>query len=201
MTHPGCFVALESLDGVGKTTLVHSLAKALHAVAMATPGPLLRPFMDSLLELVGDNQTARAALYASTVLREGSVARAQAAQGRWVVMDRYWLSTLAYARARGLTDDLSRLEASVCPPDVTLVLTLEENERVRRLRERSTFTSADAETLDPRFRDMVMQEMLDPRRAERFGVITLDVTGLDPAQVTAAAVQLLFEWRQLKSAA
>lgn len=201
MTHPGCFVALESLDGIGKTTLLHSLAKALQAVEMATPGPQLRHSMDSLLELVGDNQAARAALYASTVLREGRVARDHAAQGRWVVMDRYWLSTLAYARARGLTDDLSRLEASVCPPDVTVVLTLEEAERVRRLRERSTFTSADAETLNPRFRDMVMQEMLDPRHAERFGVITLDVTGLDPAQVTAAAVQLLFERRQLKSAA
>lgn len=189
----GYFVAIESLDGVGKSTLVTNLERTLGAVLMTTPGPLLRPFMDKLLDPILGDQLARGILYASTVLREGQLARASAAAGKLVVMDRYWISTISYARARGLATDLSDLESTVPRPDLTLVLTLDEDERVRRLDGRGNATAADLETLDSTFRTTVLTEMLLPHRVQAFNVVTVNVTGLSPAQLTAKVAALIVE--------
>jgi dTMP kinase len=197
----GFFVAIESLDGVGKSTLVTNLESALGAVSMATPGPLLRPHMDRLLAPILRDQLARAILYASTVVREGEFARASAAAGRLVVMDRYWLSTIAYARARGLTSDLSELEATIPRPDLTLLLTLDENERKRRLIDRGNATEADIETLDPTFRTTVLKEALLPHRVQSFNVVTVDVTNLCPEQVAAKVAAVIAEFWLRRSVA
>ena len=125
------FVAIEGLDGVGKTTLVNALAEHYEGEAANTPGPVLRGLTDQILDALGNDQTARCLFYAASVFSEGKRARQAADGGRVVIMDRYWLSTIAYARARGVTLDLSSLEAVVPVPDVTVLLTLEETERLR----------------------------------------------------------------------
>lgn len=189
----GYFVAIESLDGVGKSTLVTNLERTLGAVLMATPGSLLRPHMSELLAPIIDDQLARAILYASMVLREGQLARASAAAGKLVVMDRYWLSTISYARARGMAIDLSDLEATVPRPDLTLLLTLDEDERVRRLDRRGNATAADVETLEPRFRTTVLTEMLLPHRVQAFNVVTVDVTDLSAVQLAAKVAAVIVQ--------
>ena len=53
------FIALEALDGVGKTTLAHSLASRLGGVAMNTPGDDLRKVSRAVLGGLGPHQGAR----------------------------------------------------------------------------------------------------------------------------------------------
>ena len=62
------FVAIDGLDGVGKTTLVKELAWHYGGVEMYTPGPGLRPVVDTVLASLGDHQTARCLFYAASVL-------------------------------------------------------------------------------------------------------------------------------------
>ncbi len=62
-------------------------------------------------------------------LAAGQRARRAVRGGRSVVMDRHWLSTVSYARARGVALDLTAVAGAVVRPDVTVLLTLDEEER------------------------------------------------------------------------
>lgn len=184
------FVVLEALDGVGKTTLARSLAVALGGVAMNTPGDGLRGVSDAVLAGLGPHQEARCLFYAGSVLARGREASETVTRGQSVVMDRYWLSTIAYARARGVLADLSQVEALVPVPHLTVLLTLDEQERQRRLVGRG-FTAADRETLDPRFRDQVLAEMQRSGRVAGLRPVVVDLTGAEPADCVSRVLDLL----------
>ena len=175
----GVFIVIEALDGVGKTTLVHNLAARLGGVATDTPGPGLRRIRQDVLDALGDDQTARCLFYAATVLAQGRFARRMANEGQTVVMDRYWASTIAYARARGVTLDASAIEAAAPRPDIAVLLSLDEEERRRRLGRRGQVTVADAETFDDRFRAVVVAELR--ARCE----LEIDVTGVGEVEAVA----------------
>lgn len=185
------FVALEALDGVGKTTLAVDLADRLRGVAMDTPGAGLRPLRNDVLTALGPNQTSRCLFYAASVLAEGHRARAIADGGSSVVMDRYWLSTICYARARGVDLDVAAIEQMVPAPDVTVLVTLDEPERQRRLYERG-YTDADRETLVPTFRERVLAEMMSNDRAAHVRpTVVLDVTGADRQAAVGRVIEAL----------
>jgi dTMP kinase len=95
----GVFIAFEGLDGVGKTTLVESAASALGAVSFAMPG-VPRPVAHAVFTSLGHDATSRCLFHAACARAIGQQARAVTATGRNVVVDRYWLSSIAYARAR-----------------------------------------------------------------------------------------------------
>jgi dTMP kinase len=168
------FVTIDALDGVGKTTLVSRLAAHFGGVPMDTPGPALRAVREVVLEGLGQDQLARCVFYLSTVIAEGHRARALVGCGTSVVMDRYWPSTLAYARARGVGEDLDAVVALLPRPDVSVMLTLDEEVRIRRLAGRGDVTAADRETLHPAFRDSVMRCLKATTDLE------VDVTGASP---------------------
>lgn len=175
----GAFIVLEALDGVGKSTLAQALAERLGGVAMDTPGPRLRALSPEILGALGAEPTARALFYAASVIAEGRRARQLADEGRVVVMDRYWLSTVSYALARGADAGLRDLEALVPVPDLTILLTLDEDERQARLHRRGC-TEADRETLRAAFRESVLAEMLRPRGSALVAVgAVIDLAGLD----------------------
>jgi len=186
-------IVLEALDGVGKTTACKGLAAALGAEARNTPGEGLRPLRSKILAALGPDQAARAVFYAATVRAEGVKAQALAAAGRTVVMDRYWLSTRAYAIARGADLPWAALEGTLVPPTVTFLLHLDEDERRRRLDGRGC-TEADLETLEPAFCARVQAGWLSSDVGDAFRPRVIDVTGLGPAQVVA---RLIAELRQL----
>jgi dTMP kinase len=177
----GRFVTLDALDGVGKATLVMGVARRLGGVAMDTPGPQLRALAPQVLAALGDAQVARCLFYAASVISQGKAARTRADAGETLVMDRYWPSTVAYARARGVEVDLDPLLPAVPWPDLSILVVIDEEERCRRLRSRGSMTVADAETLDPRFRATVLHHLT------RLTDVVIDVTGLDP---DAAAEQV-----------
>lgn len=169
------FVAIEGLDAVGKTTLVNELASFYGGIAMDTPGLALRSVADRVLAALGDHQTSRCLFYAASVLTAGRKARELANAGQVVFMDRYWLSTIAYARARGVSVDLRALESIVPVPDLTALIILDEAERRRRLADRPN-TAEDLETFDIRFRETVLHEMRSVARRPELRPVEVDVT-------------------------
>lgn len=170
------FVAIEGLDGVGKSTVLKALAEHFPGHAMSTPGPALHSSRPAILDAFAHDELAKALFYTASVSSEGRHARRLADRGEWVFMDRYWASTVAYAKARGVSADLQALSKSLIAPDITILLVLDEQERQRRLRIRGV-TDEDLETLQPDICRCVLGEL------NAHADIVIDITDLD---ITAA---------------
>jgi dTMP kinase len=142
------FVVFEGLDGVGKSMSARATAEALQAVYMTTPSESVRQYRDSLIKSMGDCQEAHQLFYLATVFSASREADALLRTGRSVVLDRYFLSTQAYADFRGSVLRIDDVQQHLRPADVTVLL--EAPLEVRRLRIRARGGSAaDGETLRP----------------------------------------------------
>jgi dTMP kinase len=130
----GLLVALEGLDGCGKTTQAARIAEALRARGrdvLLTREPSDGPIGKRIRTLArsSDPLPAEQELALFTEDRREHVALVIApalAAGRWVLTDRYTLSTVAYQGARGLDwrEILARSEAEFPLPDVVLLFEL-----------------------------------------------------------------------------
>jgi dTMP kinase len=155
-----CFVVLEGVDGVGKSTLAQGLAARLGASLQSTPPSELsrvRPEVDALYAGFG---AAQQLFYASSVAYASQRANELLAQGQSVVLDRYWASTRVYDVFRPGCLDLSAVEPTLRAADLTIFVTCREEVRRLRLKRRG-LTPADGATLDyrehleARFRDVL----------------------------------------------
>ncbi len=145
MSRQGLLIAVEGIDGTGKSTQVRLLTADLSARGYAvvqtrepTDGPYGRRLRASFasrhqltpaveLELFMDDRRQH--------VRE-VIAPALAA-GKIVVTDRYYLSTAAYQGAQGMEPEaiIAANEAFAPRPDLVLLLTLPPAEGIRRIRE------------------------------------------------------------------
>lgn len=153
---PGRFVVLEGLDGTGTTTVAGLLVEALqardlrvHLTAEPTDGPfgrLLRRHLSGEVTL-----PPVAATLAFTADRQHHLMariRPALARGRWVVSDRYLLSTLAYQGAEGIDPEaILAASAGFEVPDVTFVLDVGEELRRERMSGRAVEERYEAAAL------------------------------------------------------
>ncbi len=208
----GLLVAVEGVDGSGKTGVVAALARHLaergvsHVVTRepgGTPeGERLRAL---LLSAEGGAWTAVSELLLMTAARVEHVAQVIApalARGEAVVSDRFVGSTLAYQGAgRGVPEPLIRsLHAGAVgglSPDLTLVLDLDPAVGLARSRRRLAAAGADEgrfETLDLAFHARVRRSFLEQALAEPDRHALLDAALPQPqvqAQAAAALDRLL----------
>lgn len=132
MTGPGRLIAIEGVDGSGKTTQARLLADHLSAQLTHEPGAtaLGRALRQLLLEPSGEALSAPAEallMAADRAQHVAEVVRPALDAGRWVVTDRYSGSTLAYqGYGRGLPlDELERLvvwATGGLAPDLTVLI-------------------------------------------------------------------------------
>lgn len=177
------FVVLEGLDGVGKSTCAALLASNLGAELLTTPAPPIRQYRDDIIASFGSCQEAAQLFYLSTVFAAADRVRSLLSDGRSVVMDRYFLSTQAYAEFRGSKLSLDALHTHLVPADLTIYLDAPLDVRRQRLAARNC-THEDRQTLTA-----AADDRLSALHARRSG---LDVVGrwlrIDTAQISPAVV-------------
>lgn len=189
----GRLIVLEALDGVGKTTAARGLARLLGAALMTTPGSDLRAVRGTIDAALADPPLAGALFYAASVLAASAAIEQHLASGRHVVCDRYWLSTLAYAAPQGISLELPQVERALVPADVTLLLTLDEAERRRRLSRRG-LSASDRRTLAPEQASRLLASYRGLAEHPVAGrMVELDLTGLSPGAATRRAAVLTRE--------
>ncbi len=150
------FIVFEGLDGSGKSTCAAQLAERISAEFMTTPSPRVRSFRDDLVETLGSSQEAKQLFYLATVFAASEEVSALLKRGRSVVLDRYFLSTQAYAAFRGSRLEVDDVQRLLRPADVTIYMDTPLATRVARLHRRGT-SAEDLETItadaDCRLRD------------------------------------------------
>ncbi|MBI0473945.1 dTMP kinase [Sphingomonas sp. MA1305] len=201
----GRFIAVEGVDGSGKSGVVRALIAALasrgHA-ALGTREPGGTPQGEALrgLLLAGADEAwePRAELLLMTAARVQHVARVvqpAVAAGTIVVSDRYAGSTLAYQGAgRGMDERLIRgLHATMVDdlwPDLTLVLDLDPAIGLARSKRRLAADQIDEgrfEALDLAFHQRIRASFLAQAAAAPLRHAVIDAGGT-PAAVQEAAI-------------
>ncbi|NXT79147.1 CMPK2 kinase, partial [Zapornia atra] len=135
-------VVFEGLDATGKTTVTESVKDTLNGVLLRSP-----PACISQWRTIFDEEPAhiRRAFYAAgNYILASEIAKASTQAP--VVIDRYWHSTAAYTIATEINgkiqdlppvhDEVYQWPEDLLKPDLVLLLTVDPEERVRRLQRR-----------------------------------------------------------------
>jgi len=193
----GAFIAVEGVDGSGKSGVVRRLVAGLQARGhdvVGTREPGGTPQGEALRGLL--------LVTAARVQHVARVVLPAVAAGRVVVSDRYAGSTLAYQGAgRGMSEPLIReLHATMVDdlwPDLTLVLDVDPAVGLARSRKRLSDGGIDEgrfESLDLAFHQRIREAFLTQAAAapDRHAVIDAsDAPGAVQAQALAAVERFL----------
>lgn len=141
---PGFFIVIEGIDGTGKSTLVNRLAEALRAQGRdvvtsyePTDGPhgrRIRQLAVQGREGVTPEQEMDLFIADRREHLDGLVLPALR-EGKVVILDRYYYSTMAYQGAAGLDPaDIERRHHAFAPaPDLLVILEMPVAEALRRI--------------------------------------------------------------------
>lgn len=138
-------VVLTALDGVGKDTIAQAIAEQYDCVLMKTPTPPFLPAREAVDELALEHPAVHYLFYLASVVHASNLAKEHLARGQNVLMVRYLLDTVVYHRAMGLPIELAyRTETyDIRKPDLTILLTVDEQTRQQRLHSRGHFSAGD----------------------------------------------------------
>jgi thymidylate kinase len=164
-------IAIEGLDGCGKSTTVDAMARRLDAVVVRCPPEALA---DERKLADRSKPDARRAFYWRAHARAMEQATDIAFSGKAVVMDRCFASTAAYGEAeRGGLATESALPPRTPRPDVVIFLDLPEAERCNRIGARTRALTSEERRLgdDAEFRGRVRRGYLN------LGAVRIDATG------------------------
>lgn len=140
----GLLIAVEGIDGAGKTTQVRLLAEALRRLGALvitskepTDGPWGRKIRESAATGRLSLEEELDAFVNDRIDHVRSLIRPALDDGKVVILDRYFYSTIAYQGSRGR--DIKELKASmeqIAPvPDIVFLLEVAPEEGIRRISE------------------------------------------------------------------
>jgi len=142
----GRLLALEGLDGSGKSTQAAALAEVLRAEGhdpLLTREPTEGPYGRRIRSMARSGQAVAPEeelrwFVADRRAHVAEVIQPGLAAGRLVITDRYYLSTVAYQGARGLDPGelLSQSEAEFPLPDLVLLLEIDPELGLQRVSQR-----------------------------------------------------------------
>lgn len=188
------FIALEGIDGAGKTTQIHILAQRLQEWGCSSPlvlhEPGGTPLGERLAQLLKHDLETQLTPEAELLLFGAAraqlvqeVIRPALAEGKIVLCDRYVGSTLAYQGfGRGLELariwEVNQLATGGLLPDLTLLLDVPVEEGLRRKGKQSNLLQLDL--FDPSPFDRFHDETLSFHQRIRQGYLKLATPSNDP---------------------
>jgi len=175
-------VAMEGLDGSGKSTVAGLLAEALSAARVGCPPQDMR---DARRVADAKPPTERRAWYYRAVHESMARAIDHVFAGSTVVMDRSPATTAAYAAAeRDVVASRSHLPAGLAMPDAIFLLELPEDVRLALIHGRDLRLTGEENRLE--VDDAFRKRVLAGYRA--LGAISVDASGT-PEQIAAEVVR------------
>ena len=135
------FVVLEGIDGTGKTTAATAICNHLRSKGgdvIITAEPTKGVIGKLVAETDGLSPETEALLFTADRACHTEEIEGHLSEGRSVISDRYYVSTLAYQSAAGMDEGwLRELNSKVIrEPDVTIVLDMDPELSLRRVDER-----------------------------------------------------------------
>jgi thymidylate kinase len=123
------FIVLEGIDACGKTTVTKLLAEDLGGVVYKTPPEKYRLLRKEIDRKPGTYE--HYAFYKEAVMHAEFEIRQCLSEGKIVVCDRYWLSTIVYHKVGKLNVDSSEF-AHLLQPDLTVFLRVSSEKQIVR---------------------------------------------------------------------
>jgi thymidylate kinase len=166
-------IALEGLDGVGKSTVAADLAKHLGATVLSLPPDDLKLQKPSFTYEY--RSPSRYFYYLAAAVRMSELA---AMEARHVIFDRYIDSvhSMHAPLMPEIADDMRRLSLGIARPEFTFLLNADEAERRRRLARRGKAIDPFEEQLfEDRFRNEVLSAFESNVNAIRIETTQLSV--------------------------
>jgi len=168
MRSEGKLIAVEGIDGAGKTTVAQHIYRSLTnhgypCVFLKEPsGSIYSRIIEIITRLKVPDPELELMLFLKD--REIDVRKRilpALSQGKIVIMDRYYYSNIAYQSARGLNADrIRKLNEKIAPkPDLVILLDLDPSKALERIKNRkklSIFEEKDfLERVRQKFREIV----------------------------------------------
>lgn len=173
------FIALEGLSGTGKTCVGEILADAIHGTMYKTPPSPFRDIRDDIDQACG--LAARYFFYLAGVIHASAQIK-KLLQTTPVVCDRYILTTYCYHGAAGVKAVIPLEQLELLKPDLTVLITCDEEERMRRLAQRGLT-----------YNDSVEQAMAISRSFlqayRKHDVLEIDSTAISPKEVASRIIK------------
>jgi thymidylate kinase len=148
----GFSIVIEGLDGIGKSTAAIALSKRLNGMYLNTPPKEMQSFRSYFDAL---DSTSRKAFYMVGNFLAGNKMEEMVNEGKIIVMDRYYASTMSYIIGKNLTIDVPPVgdvvynwPQKLYKPDCMILLTLpEENRLLRRANRMDVIESEEEKVL------------------------------------------------------
>ena len=197
----GKFIVIEGLDATGKSTFASRLAESLKATLLKCPPQLKAPELSDkdLRDYFDDRPSQQCRAYYRAANLIASELAEEALMKGHVVMDRYWTSTVAFA---SLDDDLNlnqewrgRYPLELQKPDVVILLTVDEENRLKRMHERGESVTTEEQVLAENIagRESVLQTY------RTFKPIEINTSHLDPDGVLEIVLKELLRYGVLEN--
>ncbi|XP_075057579.1 UMP-CMP kinase 2, mitochondrial-like isoform X1 [Mixophyes fleayi] len=174
-------IVVEGLDATGKSTLTEALKGQLKAALLKSPPESISHWKKTFVE---ETTLIKRAYYAlgNYILAEEI---AKASQRSPVIVDRFWHSTASYALATEIGGGVHNLPDlhhgiyswpdDLLKPDLVILLTVSDEERIRRMRKRGRQETSDEKKLEA---DVVYRQKVEEayRRMENPGCIIMNAS-------------------------
>ncbi|MDP9084290.1 MAG: dTMP kinase [Pseudomonadota bacterium] len=202
MNRAARFLTFEGIEGVGKTTQVSCLARALHArgiphVVTREPGgtPLAERIRELVLNAADEPLPPTAELllmFAARAVHLANHIEPHLQAGRWVVCDRFTDATYAYqggGRRLGVEyiRQLETMAQGGRRPDLTVLLDAPVEQALQRARQRNAGAAADRfERERTEFFERVRRAYRERAAGEPDRIVTIDA--VQPADAVTARI-------------